>query len=164
MIAVVSTQDKAAIAAQAGAHDVLLSSGDWRRQAIELTAGRGVDVVYDPVGGQRTDERVRALAPEGRLLVIGFADGAIPTLALNRVLLRNISVVGAAWGHFAGTRPQVSRQIAEDLARMADEGAVAPIIGKTYPLTQASHALADLEQRRATGKLVLRTDTTEGQP
>lgn len=163
VLAVVSTDDKAAIATQAGADDVLLSTGDWRREAVALTDGRGVDVVYDPVGGSRTDDSVRALAPEGRLVVIGFADGAIPTLALNRVLLRNISVIGAAWGHFVGTRPQVAKKIADDLARMADDGFVAPIVGNTYPLAQAAQALADLEQRRATGKLVLLTDSTGGQ-
>jgi NADPH2:quinone reductase len=157
VFAVVSTDEKAAIATQAGADEVLLSTGDWRREGVALTDGRGVDVVYDPVGGDRTDDSVRALAAEGRLVVIGFADGAIPSLALNRVLLRNISVVGAAWGHFIATRPHVSKQIAEHLARMADDGIVSPIVGKTYPLSQAGQALADLEQRRATGKLVLRT-------
>jgi len=161
VLAVVSTDDKAAVAQQAGADDVVLSTGDWRRQVTALTDGRGVDVVYDPVGGRRTDDSVRALAAEGRLVVIGFADGAIPTLALNRVLLRNISVVGAAWGHFVGTRPQVSKKIAEDLNQMAEDGVVAPIVGHSYPLAQAAQALADLEQRRATGKVVLRVDQTD---
>jgi NADPH2:quinone reductase len=162
VLAVVSTGAKAVIARQAGAHEVLLSTDDWRHQAVEVTGGRGVDVIYDPVGGSRTDESVRALAPEGRLVVIGFADGSIPSLALNRVLLRNISVVGAAWGHLVGTRPGMFQHIAGELTRMAGDGVVSPIVGGIYPLTQVSQALDDLDQRRATGKLVLRTAEAEG--
>ena len=162
VLAVVSTDEKAVIAEQAGAHDVLFSTGNWRHQALELTDGRGVDVIYDPVGGQRTDESIRALAPSGRLVVIGFADGSIPTLALNRVLLRNISVVGAAWGHYAGTRPEVFQHIAGELTRMAHDGVINPIVGGTYPLTQVTQALNDLDQRRATGKLVLHTAAGKG--
>ncbi|MFC5749833.1 NADPH:quinone oxidoreductase family protein [Actinomadura rugatobispora] len=156
VIGVVSTGEKAAVAARAGAHDVVLA-GDWAAEVRKLTGGRGVDVVYDPVGGERTGESLRLLTQEGRLIVIGFADGAIPSLALNRVLLRNVSVIGAAWGHFVDTRPEVSRAIADDLARMAREGTVAPLVGPAFPLEDAAAALAALDDRRATGKVVLRT-------
>ena len=154
-IGVVSSDEKERVAREAGADEVIRSDGEWLAEVRELTGGRGVDVVYDPVGGDRFKDSVRSLAPEGRLLVIGFTEGEIPTVAVNRLLLKNVSVVGVAWGAFVGERPQLVREIGDDLERMAAEGHVRPIVGTTYPFQDGARALRDLDERRATGKLVL---------
>jgi NADPH2:quinone reductase len=155
VIAVVSSDAKEDVALRAGADDVVRSDGEWLSQVRELTDGRGVDVLYDPVGGDRFKDSGRALAPEGRLLVIGFTEGQIPNIAVNRLLLKNVSVVGVAWGAFVADKPDLTRGIGDDLARLADEGFVDPLVGATYPLEDGAQALRDLDERRATGKLVL---------
>ena len=155
-IAVVSSDAKERVAREAGADEVIRSTGDWLAAARELTDGRGVEVVYDPVGGDRFTDSVRSLAPEGRLLVVGFAEGQIPSVAANRLLLKNVSVVGVGWGGFVGDRPDVVAEIGEDLQRLADAGFVRPMVGATYPLEEGPQALRDLDERRATGKLVVK--------
>ncbi len=149
VVAVVSTDEKERIAREAGADEVVRSDGDWRADAGPA------DVIFDPVGGSRFDESVRALAPEGRLVVIGFTEGSIPTVAVNRLLFRNVSIVGAGWGHYAFERPDYLREVGADLDRMVAEGHVRPVVGRRYPLAQVSEALRDLDGRRAVGKLVL---------
>ncbi len=155
-IAVVSSDAKEEVARRAGADEVVRSDGEWLAAVRELTEGRGVDVVYDPVGGERFTDSVRSLAPEGRLLVIGFTEGQIPKVAVNRLLLKNVAVVGVGWGAFIADKPDLVAEIAADLERMADAGYVAPIVGATYPLEDGAQALRDLDGRTATGKLVLR--------
>ena len=155
-IAVVSSDEKERVARDAGADVVLRSTGDWLAAARELTGGRGVDVVYDPVGGDRFIDSIRSLAPEGRLLVVGFAEGEIPTVPANRLLLKNVSVVGVGWGGFVGDKPEVVSEIGEDLVRLADAGFVRPMVGAVYPLEEGPQALRALDERRATGKLVLK--------
>lgn len=155
VIGVVSSDEKERIAREAGADDVIRSDGDWKASVRELTGGTGAHVIYDPVGGERFDESVRALATEGRLVVIGFTEGRIPKVAVNRLLLRNVSVVGAGWGAFAFERPDYLREVGEDLERMVRDGHVHPIVGKTYALDEVPQALRDLDERRAVGKLVL---------
>ena len=103
-IAVVSSDEKERVARDAGAHEVLRSDGAWREEALELTGG-GVDLVADPVGGDRFVDSLRALRPTGRLLVLGFTGGAIPEVKVNRLLLRNISVVGAGFGAWMAGHP-----------------------------------------------------------
>jgi len=159
-IATVSSEEKECVAREAGASEVVRSDGDWRDAVLEATGGRGADVVYDPVGGERFRESLRCLAPEGRLVVIGFTEGAIPKVAVNRLLFRNVSVVGAAWGHFAFERPDYLSEVGEDLERMVAAGHVRPIVGRRYPFERAADALRDLDERRAVGKLVL--DVSEG--
>ena len=154
-IAVVSSDEKEAVAREAGADKVVRSDGDWLAAVRELTGGHGVEVVYDPVGGDRFTDSVRSLAPEGRLLVVGFAEGQIPSVAANRLLLKNVSVVGVGWGGFVHDKPELVAEIARDLERLADEGFVRPMVGATYPLEEGPRALRDLDERRATGKLVL---------
>lgn len=156
VIAVVSSVAKDAVARRAGADEVVRSDGEWLKHVRELTDGRGVDVLYDPVGGDRFADSVRALAPEGRLLVVGFTEGNIPSVAVNRLLLKNISVVGVAWGAFVGDKPGLTRDIGQDLAQLAEAGFVDPIVSATYPLDEGAQALRDIDERRATGKLVLR--------
>jgi len=155
VVAVVSTEEKEEVARAAGADAVVRSDGDWRSEAGPA------DVIFDPVGGSRFDESVRALAPEGRLVVIGFTEGSIPTVSVNRLLFRNVSVVGAGWGHFAFERPEYLREVAADLDRMVAAGHVDPIVGRRYPLEGAREALEDLDGRRGLGKLVLDIATEE---
>jgi NADPH2:quinone reductase len=156
VLAVVSEAAKAEVAKCAGAHEVLLSTGDWVQQVREKTDGRGADVVMDPVGGDIFDRSLKCMAPEGRLLVVGFTSGRIPEVTVNRLLLRNIDVVGVAWGAFLMHEPGLTATIAKELAALADQGIVEPLVGPTYPMEQGAQALRDLEQRRATGKVVLR--------
>lgn len=154
-IGVVSSDEKERVAREAGADEVVRGEGDWLTAVRELTGGRGADVLYDPVGGERFADSVRALAPEGRLLVVGFAGGQIPTVTANRLLLRNVSVVGVGWGELAANQPELMAEIGADLERLADAGHVRPLVGRAYPLEEGARALRDLEERRAIGKLVL---------
>ncbi|MDH6680942.1 NADPH2:quinone reductase [Rhodococcus sp. LBL1] len=137
-----------------GADDVVRLADGWATRVRELTGGRGADVVVDPVGGDAFDDAVRALAPEGRLLVIGFAGGGIPSIKVNRVLFRNISVVGAAWGEFLRTEPTALADTHAALVKRVRAG-LRPIVTARYPLASAAEALADLEAGRVLGKAVL---------
>ena len=157
-IAVVSSDAKAQIAREAGAEEVLRVDGPWKDQAKELTGG-GVDVILDPVGGERFTDSLRSLREDGRLVVVGFTGGSIPEVKVNRLLLNNVEVVGAGWGAYALARPQLCREIGEALARMIEEGFVRPLVGERFPLERASEALLAIDERRATGKVVLDIQT-----
>jgi NADPH2:quinone reductase len=155
VIALTSNDGKADVARRAGAHSVVDTNGDWTSALRAANNGKGVDVILDPVGGDRFDRSLRCLAPEGRLIVVGFTEGRIPTVQVNRLLFRNVDVVGAAWGAFLGVEPQLFAATQESLQRMIDQGTVAPIVGATLPLESAAQALELLESRRALGKVVL---------
>ncbi len=154
-IAVVSTEQKGRIATAAGATDVVLAEG-FKDAVKELTNGRGVDVVVDPVGGDRFTDSLRSLAPAGRLLVIGFTGGEIPTVKVNRLLLNNIDVVGVGWGAWAGTHPGALTEQWTDLAKLLTSSKLPPPEPDVYPLDEAAAAVASLENRTAKGKVVLR--------
>lgn len=154
VIGVVSTDAKADVARRAGAGDVVPADG-FLPAVRELTEGRGVDVVVDPVGGDRFTDSLRSLAPEGRLLVVGFTGGEIPTVKVNRLLLNNIDVAGVAWGAFALARPGYLQQQWSDLLPHLESGALDPPLGSSYPLDRAAEAVTGLAERRATGKIVL---------
>jgi len=154
VIAVVSTEEKGAIALAAGADHFVLSEG-FKDQVAALTEGRGVDVVVDPVGGDRFTDSLRSLSLGGRLLVIGFTAGEIPTVKVNRLLLSNVDVVGVGWGAYLQKRPDyVLQQWAEVQPHLAS-GALDPVIGASFPLERTGEALAAIDERRATGKVVL---------
>jgi NADPH2:quinone reductase len=155
VIAVASDERKREIAARAGADETIASDGDWRQEVKALTDGGGVQVVFDPVGGARLEASLRCLAPEGRLLVVGFAAGEIPQLEANRILLRNADVVGVNWGGIAMTRPDVIATASEELARWLADGQINPVVGQRYPLGDGAEALRAIEQRAAAGNLVL---------
>ncbi len=156
VIAIAAGPDKMHIAERAGAHRVLDAEGDWVAALRAQNDGLGVDAILDPVGGERFDQSVRCLAPQGRLIVVGFTEGRIPTVQVNRVLLRNIDVVGAAWGAFLAIEPGLFTETQHALTPMIEAGTVAPIVGATYPLEQAPAALNLLGQRQARGKVVLK--------
>ena len=153
-IAVVSSDEKERVARDAGADEVLRSQEPWKDQARERTSG-GVDVVVDPVGGERFTDSLRSLGEGGRLVVVGFAGGSIPEVKVNRLLLSNTEVVGAEWGAYVMSRPQRSREIAGALQDLIERGSISPIIGARYPLTGAADALREIDERRATGKIIL---------
>ena len=155
VIAVVSTEDKAGVARAAGATDVVLADG-FKDAVAELTGGRGVDIVMDPVGGDRFTDSLRSLAPAGRLLVVGFTGGEIPTVKVNRLLLNNIDVVGVGWGAWTLTHPGALAEQWQGLAALLASGRLTPPQPQVYPLAQAAEAVASLENRSARGKVVLR--------
>ena len=155
VIAVVSTEDKAEVARAAGATDVVLADG-FKDAVAGLTGGRGVDIVMDPVGGDRFTDSLRSLAPAGRLLVVGFTGGEIPTVKVNRLLLNNIDVVGVGWGASTLSHPGALREQWDGLAPLLSSGALAPPQPEVYPLEEAAAAVASLENRSARGKVVLR--------
>ena len=154
-VAVVSTEEKGQIATAAGATDVVLAEG-FKDVVKELTDGRGVDMVVDPVGGDRFTDSLRSLAPGGRLLVVGFTGGEIPTVKVNRLLLNNVDVVGVGWGAWAGTHPGALTEQWNGLAELLTSGKLSPPEPEVYPLDEAAAAVASLEKRTAKGKVVLR--------
>jgi NADPH:quinone reductase len=153
VIGVVSDAARAEVARTAGADKTIAVEG-FRDAVDRLTWGAGVDVVMDPVGGDRFTDSLRCLAPEGRLLVVGFTSGTIPTVKVNRLLLNNITVVGVGWSQRFRTPEFVGRQWAE-LQPYLLSGALAPVVGRILPLERAAEALGLLEQRRAIGKVAL---------
>ncbi len=155
VIAVVSSEEKAQIATAAGATDVVMAEG-FKDAVKELTSGRGVDIVVDPVGGDRFTDSLRSLAPGGRLLVVGFTGGEIPTVKVNRLLLNNIDVVGVGWGAWAGTHPDALAEQWAAVEQLLSSGKLASPDPEVYPLDQAAAAVASLENRSAKGKVVLR--------
>jgi NADPH2:quinone reductase len=155
VLATAAGEAKQALARSAGADTVLDPGSAWLGAVRDATGGRGVDVVFDPVGGAHFDDSVRSLAPGGRLLVVGFAGGAIPTVAVNRLLLRNASVAGVAFPEFAAHDPTMPRRVAERVLALLAQGRLRPVIGGRYPLERAGEAVRALEARTAVGKLVL---------
>jgi NADPH:quinone reductase len=153
-IAVVSSDEKEKVAREAGADDVVRSDGAWKDEAKELSGG-GVDVVIDPVGGDRFTDSLRSLREGGRLVVVGFTAGSIPEVKVNRLLLNNTEVVGAGWGAFVMGKPDINGEIGSEVGRLIDEGFVRPIVGARFPLERASDALQLIDGRGATGKVVL---------
>ncbi|MGB5811448.1 MAG: NADPH:quinone oxidoreductase family protein [Polyangiales bacterium] len=137
--------------------DVALNyrDADWVTKVKELTDGRGADVIYDPVGGDTFDASTKCIAFEGRLLVVGFASGRIPTAAMNRVLVKNFSLVGIHWGLYFEKDPQILRDSQEALSKMLAAGQIKPLVSKTYSLRDAKDALDALASRNTIGKVVL---------
>jgi NADPH:quinone reductase len=133
---------------------VVRSDSEWKDQAKEISGG-GVDVVLDPVGGDRFTDSLRSLREGGRLVVIGFTGGSIPEVKVNRLLLNNTSVVGAGWGAYVMSKPELSAEIQAELDSMIEAGAVRPIVGARFPLDRAADAMNLIDSRGALGKVVL---------
>jgi len=155
-IAVVSSDEKAQVARAAGADEVVRSDGAWKDEALALTDGRGVDVVIDPVGGDRFTDSLRSLARAGRVVVVGFTAGSIPEVKVNRLLLRNTEIIGAGWGEYLfGGGLAYGREVGDAIAKLIDSGHVRPLVGARFPLDRAAEALNLIDGRGATGKVVL---------
>jgi len=156
VIAAASTDAKLDLARRIGAdHVVNYSTQDLRERIKEITGGKGVDVVYDPVGGALAEPALRSMAWGGRYLVIGFAGGDIPRIPLNLPLLKGCSIVGVFWGSFAQRERDEQRRNVMELWGMFESGSLVPVVGETHPLADYAAAFESLAARRAQGKVVL---------
>ncbi|MCB8837632.1 NADPH:quinone oxidoreductase family protein [Aurantimonas sp. VKM B-3413] len=154
VIGVASSEEKQGLAVAQGA-DVAIGYEDLREDIRRLTDGKGIDVAFDPVGGEAFDAVSRGMAWGGRLLVIGFASGTIPKLAANLALVKGYSLVGVFWGAFTRREPEVFAANMEELFAWAGEGVVTPEISERVPLAEAADVLARIHARTTTGKIVL---------
>ena len=156
VIAAASSDDKLAFCREHGASDVInYASEDLKERVKALTKGNGVDVVYDPVGGNLAEAALRGTAWQGRFLVVGFASGDIPKIPLNLVLLKGCQIVGVFWGSFAMREPAANRAHADQIFRWVAEGKLRPAIDEVLPFDKAAEALARIDARKVKGKLVL---------
>lgn len=155
VIATGTSDAKLAQLAAHGADHVINVKGGFREQVKALTGGRGADVIYDPVGGDVFDESLRAIAFNGRLLLIGFASGRIPTVAVNTVLIKQFSVIGVRAGEYGRHFPKHAAEDRAEILRLANQGLFRPLIGARYPLDRALDALRALAAREVAGKIVI---------
>jgi NADPH2:quinone reductase len=157
VIAAASTDEKLAAAHASGADALINYSTLELRDAVKtLTEGKGVDVVFDPVGGAYTEPALRSIAWRGRLLVVGFANGEIPQIPANLLLIKGASAVGVFWGEFAKREPGANQMLMASLFGWLAQGRIKPQLTHTYPLAETPKALEALLARRAIGKLVIR--------
>ena len=158
VIAAASSDAKLKVCRDNGADDLInYGSEDLRARVKAITAGKGVDVVYDPVGGPYSEPALRDMAWKGRFLVVGFAAGDIPKVPLNLTLLKGCSIVGVFWGSFTKNEPEHNRENNWELMAMYAAGKIKPQIHATYPLERAAEALNEVLNKRVTGKVVLTT-------
>ena len=156
VLAVASSEDKLAIAQQAGADAAVLFPGvDLKAAVRDATGGAGADVVYDCIGGEASEPLIRALNWQGRFLVVGFASGDIPKVPLNLLLLRGAEACGVFWGEFVRREPERHRANMTEVLGWVADGSLRPRLHATYPLEKIAEALGVLDRREATGKLVL---------
>jgi NADPH:quinone reductase len=159
VIATAGSDDKLQVCRDCGAdHVINYRSQDFVAEVKRITGGRGADVIYDPVGGDVFDQSTRCIAWEGRLIVIGFTSGRIPAIAANRILLKNIAVVGLNWPDYASRDPSVLEQAHADIVRWYQEGAVKPVIYAALPLAEVVRALDLMLSRESYGKVVVIND------
>ncbi len=156
VIATAGSAEKLEFARRQGA-EFLLDYNDpaWVDRVKEITGGRGADVIYDPVGGDVFDLSSKCIAAGGRLLVIGFAAGRIPTIAINRILLKNMSVVGVFWGGHVKAHPGYTAETQSALEKLWDEGKIKPEVSSVWPLQELPQAMKALSERQVLGKAVL---------
>ena len=156
VIATAGNPDKLAFARAQGAEISLdYSTPAWVEDVTQITGGRGADVIYDPVGGDVFDLSSKCIAPMGRLLVIGFTSGRIPSIAANRVLLKNMSVIGVLWGNHVKAHPGYAARTHAELARMVEAGVVRPVVSRSYRMEEVVEAYRDMAARKVLGKIVV---------
>lgn len=155
VIAAASSREKLSVCVDRGADETIdYSTEDLKTRAKELTGGKGVDVIYDCVGGDYAEAALRAIGWEGRFLVIGFTAG-IPQLPLNLTLLKSCQVIGVFYGAMISKQPELLQEITKDLYAFLEEGKLKPYVSARYPLAEAPQALRDLLDRKVTGKVVI---------
>jgi NADPH2:quinone reductase len=156
VIAAASSEEKLEVCRQLGADEVINYSEVSLKEAVkELTGGKGVDVVYDPVGGDYAEPAIRSMAWKGRYLVIGFAAGEIPKIPLNLTLLKGCSLVGVFWGRFTAEERELHLQNVQELWQLFASGKISPLVTDVYPLAEYQAAYACMMERRARGKVIL---------
>lgn len=157
VIAAASSAEKLEVARQAGADELInYQTEDIRERLKTLTKGQGVDVIIDPVGGDLFETVFRSMAWNGRMLVIGFASGTIPTLPVNLPLLKGAAVIGVFWGSFAQRQPQDNVDNFQQLFTWYAQGKLKPLVSKTFALQDTGKAIKTLAARKAVGKLVIK--------
>lgn len=158
VIAAASTDEKLEVSRQHGADEIInYTSGDLKERVKQLTQGNGVDVVFDPLGGDYSEAALRGMVWGGRFLVVGFAAGDIPRIPLNLALLKGCSIVGVFWGAFTERDPRRNQEHLQELMTWFHEGKIKPHISASYSLEQAAQALNDMMERKVQGKVVLVT-------
>lgn len=156
VLATAGSAEKRRFCLDQGAEEAIdYTQPDWHQQVKALTGGKGADVIYDPVGGDVFDLSTKCITPDGRLLVIGFASGRIPSIAANRILLKNIAIVGVFWGAKRDSDSDYPAQAHRKLTELFEAGKINPPADATFSLEQAPEALAELAGRRVRGKLAL---------
>nr|WP_297694976.1 NADPH:quinone oxidoreductase family protein [uncultured Eudoraea sp.] len=156
VIAAASSENKLQLCREYGADQTInYSKDDLKSEIKKLTDNKGVDVIYDPVGGDYSEAAFRGIAWEGRFLVVGFASGTIPKMPLNLPLLKTASIVGVFWGDFAMRNPKQNMENTKMLMKWYDEGRLRPHIHKTYELKNTARALEEIMNRKVRGKLVI---------
>ena len=156
VIAAASTDEKCALCTSIGADATInYSTGNLRDAVKTLTAGKGPDVIYDPVGGDYSEQAFRSIGWRGRYLVVGFAAGPIPSLPLNLALLKGASIVGVFWGDFAKREPKANAAMMAELAQWYGQGKIKPVIDSTMPMAELKAAYAHMGSRGVKGKLVM---------
>jgi NADPH2:quinone reductase len=159
VIAAASSAEKLAVCQQHGADELInYSTEDLKERVKALTRGKGVNVIFDPLGGNYSEAALRSIAWNGRMLVIGFAAGDIPRIPLNLTLLKGCSIVGVFWGSFTEREPQRNQEHLQELLTWFAQGKIKPHISATYSLEQAADALNDVMNRKVKGKVVLVTN------
>lgn len=158
VIAAASSPEKLAVAKSRGAtHLIDTSTEDLRARVKDLAGARGVDVVYDPVGGDLFDAALRVTAWEGRMIIIGFAGGRVPQIPANLLLVKNVSAVGFYWGSYRAKDPARVRASFDTLLGWVADGKLKPHVSETFALEDAAKAIRVLQSRKATGKVVITT-------
>lgn len=156
VIAAASSDEKCALCQSIGADATINYTRENLREAVKtLTAGKGPDVIYDPVGGDFAEPAFRSIAWRGRYLVVGFAAGPIPALPFNLALLKGASIVGVFWGDFAKREPQANAAMMKELAHWYGQGKIKPVIDSTLPMAELKAAFAHMGSRGVKGKLVM---------
>ena len=156
VIAAASTDEKCALCTSIGADATInYSTGNLRDAVKNLTAGKGPDVIYDPVGGDYSEQAFRSIGWRGRYLVVGFAAGPIPSLPLNLALLKGASIVGVFWGDFSKREPKANAAMMAELAQWYGQGKIKPVIDSTMPMAELKAAFAHMGSRGVKGKLVM---------
>jgi NADPH2:quinone reductase len=143
-------------------HVINYNSGPFKDTVKSLTGGQGADVIYDAVGGDVFDQSLRCINWNGRLLVIGFASGRIPSAPANMILIKNCKLVGVFWGAFTAREPQTNKANFEQMFRWFEEGKLKPIVSQKFPLARAADAMNAIANRTVVGKAVLTTDRYTG--
>jgi NADPH2:quinone reductase len=159
VIATAGTSEKLEICRQCGAEYLInYRSENFVEKVNDITEGKGADVIYDPVGGDVFDQSTRCIAWEGRILVIGFTSGRIPVIRTNKILLKNISVIGLWWGNYRRHNPQLIEETQQRLYQMYNEGVIKPVIHSSVEFKDLPQALELIEKRKSYGKVVIKVE------
>jgi NADPH2:quinone reductase len=159
VIATAGSSEKLEICRQCGAEFLInYNTDDFVEKVMEFTAGKGADVIYDPVGGDVFDRSTRCIAWEGRILIIGFTSGRIPEIRTNKILLKNMSVIGLWWGNYRLHNPQLIAQTRQRLYQMYEEGQIKPVIHSSIEFKNLPQALELIESRKSYGKVVIKVE------